>query len=767
MKLKVLQKKLKIFTALLGIFFVLLVLRLAYMQVFEVDRYRTLATQNHQRMIAVEAPRGEILDKNDVRIVSNKPVYTVSLAYLGMKDNEDVIENLAKLLSAEEAFQDMSQEQISEEIRSKLEAQKVLYEPVKLATNVSQRTVNLIEEMTLELPGVTVDVEPVRYYPYQDLFGDVLGYVREITAEELKLYNEDISNQNPSLAKQKYVMGDRVGKVGLEKYYEQYLRGEKGARKVEVDAYGKPVRDLGMDEAVPGNNLKLTVDSRLQRVVQTALTEGLARAKYLGYGHAHSGEVPKAIAVVQDVRTGAVLAMAYAPSYDLNVFSGNLSGKVYEELVKSGALKNHAIQSVYAPGSTFKMATLTSFLESGKATPSSTIYDTGRYKTKNDWKAGGHGNVDPVRAIKYSCDTFFYIFGEATGPEIMGQYAKEYGFGQLTGIDLPGEEKGVIASKERKKELWGNNPDKQKRDWESQWHDYDSMDMAIGQQETKVTALQLVNYTSALANGGTLYRPYLVDQVISPDGTVLLQNEPQVLNKVSISEGNLKLIQKGMHEVTTVGGTGYGIFSNAYSVAAKSGTAEVTDKVDNTALFVAYAPFDKPEVAVSVIVEYGGGGGSVAGPVAKDILNAYFELRDKPVEEEEVKPTEPSNQSQSNRPVENSVPSSLPPVQLPPVATEQNTQQNTQTDTPQNENVAPPPDAGQIVVPEQVNPPAPVDPGTPSGPEQQTEQGNEPPPPPVEPLNPNSGDGIPPVAPPENSVTQNGNVNLGTGDAGP
>ncbi|GBF34890.1 penicillin-binding protein 2 [Desulfocucumis palustris] len=630
MERKYLEKKLKIFVYLLGFFFILLVFRLGYMQVWEADRYRTLATQNHQRLIPMEAPRGEILDSNGIRIVSNKPVYTVSLIYLGIKDNEDVISRLASLLAQEESYKGMAVEQIREDIRGKLKEHQRLYEPVKLATGVSQGTVNRIEELRLELPGVSIDVEPVRYYPYKDLMGEVLGYVREITAEELEKFSLEEQSQEYTAESPHYAMGDMIGKVGIEKTYEDYLRGKKGARLVEVDAQARPVRDLGIKEPVPGNNLVLTVDYRLQRAAQDAVVSGLARAKQLGYAKPPKGKVPSGAAVVMDVRTGKVLAMASIPSYDLNIFSGTLTGTKYNDLISSGALRNHAIQSIYTPGSTFKMASASAFLEKNIVNLSTVINDPGYYKYKNDWKPGGHGKVTMIKALKYSCDTFFYMFGAKTGPEAMSHYAGEYGLGQLTGIDLPGEEKGYVATPEVKKEHWSTYSDPRVREWESQWHEYDSMDMAIGQQENKFTAIQLANYVASIANGGILYQPYVVDKALSPDGRVLMENKPRETRRVNVSAKTLEILREGMHEVAITDGTASSIFTGAkYSAAAKTGTAEVGNG-NNHALFVAFAPYENPEIAVSVIIEYGGKGSGIAGPVARQILDAYFNLKKLP-----------------------------------------------------------------------------------------------------------------------------------------
>jgi len=606
---RILEKKMLVFTVLLAAFFILLLARLAYMQIFEANRYRTLATQNHQRLIMIEAPRGEIIDRNGVRIASNKPVYTISFIYLGIQNSNQVIRHLSELLVGEASFHGMNARQIELEIQNKIKGNTRPYEPVRLAVNVSQETVNKLEEQRLELPGVNIDVEPVRYYPYGDLLSQTLGYVREITSEQLELKKDD-----------GYNLGDSYGQDGLENVYEGYLRGVKGARQVEVDAQGHPVRDLGFKQASPGNNLHLSVDSRLQKVAQDAVEDAIKQAKDNGYAKPPPGKNICGAAVVLDVNTGEVLAMASAPTYDLNVFSGPLTSSKYNELLNSGALVNHAIHNVFTPGSTFKMVTASALLESKIVDVNTTIFDPGYYKYKKCWKLDGHGIVNVVKAIKESCDTFFYIFGITAGPELMGKYAGEYGLGQLTGIDLPGEEQGRVASREIKKQMWPGN------EWESQWHEYDSMDMAIGQQENKYTALQMANYVAAIANNGTLYRPHLATRIVSPDGNELKVIKPEVIKNVDVSKETLAIIRQGMHEAALPGGTAseslYGI---TYSVAAKTGTAEVGDAAKNAhALYVSFAPFEKPEIAIAVIIEYGAKGSTIAGPVARKIMDAYF-----------------------------------------------------------------------------------------------------------------------------------------------
>lgn len=709
MERKTFEKKMKVFTLLLAVFFLAILGRLGYLQLVQAEKYKTLATMNHVRLIPAQAPRGEIFDRNGTKIVGSRPVYVVNVTDQELKGNSFVLnlgragdwndsrlETLAGTIWQDDAYFGDSQiadeasikqsiDQVRKDLIKKREDKKnadnfsiVLLSPetldklkqvepylpaiaiesrtdavsnmvqiilqdenyigkttfselqrefrkrkkeakpheyVQLAKDVTYETVVKVTERQLDFPGISIDVEPVRFYPYNNLMPQVLGYVREIRQEQLEAKKD-----------QGYRMGDLYGQVGLENIYEEYLKGTRGAREVEVDAQGRPVRELGVREPVPGNNLKLTVDYKLQMVAQEGLKKSVERAKQLGYTKGAGSRPINAAAVVQDVNTGAILAMASLPDYDLNLFSGQLSGATYNELASSKALVNHAIQTTYVPGSTFKMVVATALLEKGVADKSSSISDPGYYKHKRDWKPGGHGSaINIVKALKYSCDTYFYIFGAKLGPQSMEEYAKQYGLGQLTGIDLPGEEAGLIASPERDYKIWHENPNypQSVTDWEEKWIEDDSMSMSIGQQESKFTALQLVNYVSAVANGGTLYRPQLVEKIVSPEGKLLQKYYPEIIRKVQASPETLEIVREGMHEVAINGGTGAFVFAGApYTLAAKTGTAEAGG--GNHGLFVAFAPYEKPEVSVAVIIEYGGTGSGVAGPAARQILDAYF-----------------------------------------------------------------------------------------------------------------------------------------------
>lgn len=633
-----LENKMRVFLIVVSAIFLILVGRLAYMQLVQNDKFSTLARENRIRLITITAPRGEVFDRNGIKLVGNQPVYTVSL--VKNKDTAEVVQRLAGILGID-----------SQEIEQKIAQQKRLYEPVKIATMVPLEIVTRIEEQRLELPGVAIDIEPLREYPNGNLLAHVMGYVRQINEEQLA-ENKDKG----------YKLGDNYGQTGLENTYEQYLRGQDGGRQVEVDSMARPVRDLGIKEPVPGSNLVLTIDQRVQKAAEESLVRASQQAVKEGFGEAKAGA-----AVALDVRSGAVLAMASYPTYDPVKLSGVLSQKDYNEIFNSPfkPILNRALLP-YAPGSTFKMIVAMAALEAGKVNVKDTISDPGYFflgRTFYDWKPDGHGRVDMLRAIKVSCDTYFYQLGLKVGIDDISKMARQFGLGEKTGIELPGEEEGVVPSRDAKVEqrlyylsaedtvkakeivkryndLLSKTADENQRkslqqkqydelleiDWELAWHDYDTIISSIGQGDNRYNPLELANYIATIANGGTRYKPYLVQQVVDINGKVLKENKPVELGHVNVSPQTLAIIRQGMLEVTLPpDGTAYGFFVGFPQVGAKTGTAEVAGHSPH-ALFVAFAPYDNPEIAIASVLEFAGHGGTIAGPVAEDMFAAYFGL---------------------------------------------------------------------------------------------------------------------------------------------
>ncbi|MEG3070009.1 MAG: penicillin-binding transpeptidase domain-containing protein [Candidatus Syntrophopropionicum ammoniitolerans] len=533
---------------------------------------------------------------------ANQPVYTVSLADLGRQDLDDVVYRLAAILNMD-----------PQEIKQEIDRQKRSYEPVKIATMIPLDMVTRLEEQRLELPGVEIYVEPLREYPNGNLLSHVMGYVRQINEDQLTA-NKDKG----------YKMGDPYGQAGLENTYEQYLRGQDGGLQVEVDSMARPVSNLGIKEPAPGNNLVLTIDYNVQKAAEEGLARASQQAISEGYGEARAGA-----AVALDVHSGQVLALASYPSYDPVKLAGVLSQQDYNEIFNS-PLKptlNRALLA-YAPGSTFKMIVALAALESGQVSAADTIIDPGYFfhgRTFNCWKAGGHGQVDLIRAIKVSCNTYFYQTGLKIGIDAIGDMARQFGLGKPTGIELPGEEDMCSPGRESKIEqnlyyldketqakakevkqrydvLLSEAKDENERDsllksrsaelqaieWELDWHDYDTIISSIGQGDNHYSALQLANYVAAIANGGTLYKPYIVQRVVDFNGKVMMENEPVVLGQVDVSPENLAIIRRGMHEVTQPpDGTASGFFRGLPPMAAKTSIAEVYGHEPH-ALFVCY-----------------------------------------------------------------------------------------------------------------------------------------------------------------------------------
>ncbi|MCL5289646.1 MAG: penicillin-binding protein 2 [Bacillota bacterium] len=648
MERKTVEKKTRVLLFLVSSIFIILVGRLAYLMLLETERFETLAKQNHIRLNPIIAPRGEMYDRNGVKILGNKPVYTVSLVYLGLKETDQVVNRVAGILGMNPM-----------EIMSKLEEQELRkFQPVRLATDVPLETITVLEEQRLDLPGVVIDVEPVRNYHFDSMLSHVLGYVQEIKQEQLQR-NQD----------QGYRLGDMYGQEGLENSFEPYLRGQNGARQVEVDAQARPVRDLGVKEPIPGNNLVLTVDAELQRTAEASLERQVLYMRKLGY-ESKGGAV-----VMIDIKTGAIRAMASYPTYNPSIWINGITQKQWEDLQKSGALPNRVLQ-LYPPASTFKMVLAVAGVDTGKVDPTWAISDPGYYifgdKAFRDWKPDGHGRVDMRKAISESCNTYFWTIGHRVlGVDTISNYARKFGFGERTGIEIPGEPKGNVptpdskykrnkafldaiynpkfeAIEEKYKPLLADTKDPAERErleqakqkerravqnqydqykWDLNWQVYDTLNMSLGQGYNEYTPLQMVNYVAAIANGGTRWKPYLVQKITSPDGRTIKEFKPQKIGDVGVKPEALRVAQEGMNMVTRVG-TASGIFSGfPIQVAGKTGTGEVFGR-DNHAVFVAYAPFENPEVAVAAVIDNGGKGGTGAGPVARDLFAAYLDIQD-------------------------------------------------------------------------------------------------------------------------------------------
>ena len=608
---KQLEARLKILAyVLVGIFFILTG-RLWYMQIISGEHYEALSQGNRIRRIPVTAPRGIFYDRDGKPLVSSRLSFTVSILPTALTtDRELVFEDLGEIIGLEP-------QEIAKEVERSASRP---FEPVRLLRDASPEVVTQIEERRIDLPGVIVEEMPVRNYNYGEFASHLFGYLGKINSEELAKWRAE-----------GYRMTDVVGKTGLEQVYEKYLKGEDGGEQVEVDAAGRPIRLLGFANPTPGNDLILTIDQKTQQAAEEALEEQLLAMAQSKYPNAKAGAV-----VVLDVKTGQVLAMASKPGYDPNTFVGGISGKELEAMLKNPyhPFTSRALRVAEPPGSIFKLVTATAALELGKTNTHDKFVCTGVDKYgKRCWIASrgrNHGVQSLVEGIKNSCNIVFYELGRRVGIDELARYSRMYGLGKPTGFELPGEKAGLVPDREWKRKNFQREDNKK-------WYEAETMDVSIGQGALQTTPLQMAGVLSAIGNGGTVYRPYVVREIVSPDGKKIKSFQPIVNNQLQVSQDTFAVLREGMAAVIAPGGTAHGAFAGfPVTVGGKTGTAQ-NSQGDDHAWFAGLAPIDNPQVAVVVFIEQGGGGGSFAAPVARKVLAAYFDVEQEKPEEKEVK----------------------------------------------------------------------------------------------------------------------------------
>ncbi|HHY93972.1 MAG TPA: penicillin-binding protein 2 [Firmicutes bacterium] len=576
-------------------------------------KYASLADRNRLRLLTIPAPRGEIFDRKGVPLAGNRPTFGLSLMFLGWDEVRESAARLGELLGLDPG-----------QIEERVKAQGYrLYQPVRIVEALTPEQQSVVEEHSYELPGVVVEVQPQRFYPNGTLAAHVLGYMREIGPQEL----ED---------KEGYRLGDLVGKSGLEAMLEPVLRGKDGGRQVEVNHRGFPVRDIPpATDPVPGKDVTLSLDADLQKAAEQALADTITRLQ-TGPGKKYPGAKAGAV-VALDPATGEVLALVSYPAFDPNVFTSPVSAEDWSRL--SGPerpLWNRAISGTYAPGSTFKMVTATAALMEGKVRASERVLCPGFHpitaawsRPKRCWARGGHGAVDLRQAIAKSCDVYFYEMGRRLGVDGIARWARAYGFGSRTGIELAGESAGTVASTEYKAWAYAARAKDGSRlfPWidTPRWqYPAEDMDASIGQGFQNVTPLQMAVYTAAIANGGIRYRPLLVKEIRDPAGAVE-KFAPYEEGRISLPDEVWRAIREGMRAVTLPGGTAAGVFAGfPVEVAGKTGTAQ-NPHGDDHGWFVCYAPYQNPTIALAVLIEQGGHGTAAAG-VARQILASYFRV---------------------------------------------------------------------------------------------------------------------------------------------
>ena len=604
-----------------------LLVRLWAMQVLAGESYAAQAENNRVREISIDAPRGSIYDRNGVPLVVNRAALSVSVdpsedsvrLLLVRSQNADESDDPTRR-EIEERFGRLGEllDMTSTEVWEKVSDTRVeALRPRVVAVDVPIEVVSQLAEQQTEFPAVEVDEIAVREYPQGRLAAHLLGYTGEISETELAASDDNAG----------YELGDVVGKTGVEAQYENVLQGDKGWRRIEVNASGKAQRVVSEQSPVPGRDIRLSVDIEVQRVAEKALADAIDEAHRQNFPSAKAGS-----AVVLDLKTGEVVAMASAPTYDPSIFLGPISTAEWETLTDKSSeypLNNRAIMSAYAPASTFKAITGLAGLEYGVTYENKTYTCQGEWTEMGEqwpkwcWKHSGHGTISMRTGVEKSCDVVFYEIGYEfykRDKEELQTMARSFGLGSKLGIDLPGEVKGRIPDAEWKKEFNADYPEYQ------MWLPGDTVNMSIGQGDLLTTPLQLAAVYGAIGNGGTLMTPHVMLEVLPGVGEQGKDYEPTVAAEGDVSDTSLAVMRRALVDVTTEG-TALPVFRGFdVTVAGKTGTAEVAGK-DDYAWFAAFAPAEDPRYAVAVVIEQGGHGGSVAGPAARQILAQLFGLK--------------------------------------------------------------------------------------------------------------------------------------------
>ncbi len=587
------KRRILLLSFVVGVIFAVLVLRLWHLQILNVDDYRSMSENNRLRFVPEAASRGAIMDRNGTVLVSNRPSFSLAVVPQEVKDRDGLLNQLVALLGLDRA-----------ELAERWEKGKgrARYYPVVLASNISRDQVEIVEENRLRLPGVEIEMKPVREYSGGILAAHLLGYIGEVSEDELS-----------SKGYEEYNPGDYIGKNGIERSWEKDLHGNDGGRQLEVDARGRVLRTISESYPTVGNSVVLTIDANLQKQAERAFGDQAGAA------------------VAMDVNSGEVLAFVSNPGFDPALFSGKLPADKWKEYLddKRHPLENKALTGQYPPGSTFKIITALSGLEDGKIDEHTSVVCNGSYdlgtSTFNCWNRHGHGATSLKKALRESCDVYFYQLGEHLGVDAIAATARKFMLGAPLGIGLLHEKGGLIPTAEWKQKRFGKP-----------WFHGETLPVAIGQGYVLMTPIQLASMIATVANEGSVYRPHLVKRIVDSDGKLLKEFKPELLGTTGISADKFRLVKQGLFAVVNEPG-GTGAMARLYDVhvAGKTGSSQVVKLRDSKlstpwqfrdhALFVAFAPYEKPEIAVAVVVEHGEHGGSAAAPIAGRILRAWFD----------------------------------------------------------------------------------------------------------------------------------------------
>ena len=584
------------------LFFSLLTARFVYLQIFEFAHYRTLAENNRISIVPIPPNRGLILDRNGVILARNYSAYTLEITPSKVRNLGKTLDELSKYVRITPR---------DRRLFNKLREESHKFESLPIRTRLSDEEVARFAVNSFRFPGVALNARLFRQYPEGQLASHFVGYIGRLNDSDLEKIDEDGDDAN-------YRGTDYIGKMGIEQSYEKALHGTTGFEQVEIDSSGREVRTLSRTSPISGDTLTLTLDSRLQSIAERAF-----------------GNFRGALVAI-DPANGEILAFVSHPGFDPNLFVDGIDSQNWHDLNTSPdkPLVNRALRGEYPPGSTFKPFMALAGLQLGVRKASDVIPDPGFFALPGkahhyrDWKAGGHGMVDLHRSIVVSCDTYYYGLANLLGIDRIHDFLSRFGFGRKTGVDIGGELQGVLPSEE-----W-----KRKR-YKQPWYAGDTIPVGIGQGYDLATPLQLAFATSILAANGNAFRPHFLKAMTdSRTGKARPQPAP-FIGRIDVDPVHLDEVRRAMKDVTQPGGTAAKVGAGAsYEIAAKTGTAQVigikqgekydaskiSERYRDHALFIAYAPADQPRIALAVIVENGGHGGSTAGPIARQVMDYYL-----------------------------------------------------------------------------------------------------------------------------------------------
>jgi len=582
--------------------FGVLFVRFVWLQIVQHDYYQTRAEDNRISLVPIVPSRGLIVDRNGEILARNYSAYTLEIVPSKIKGSlEDTIDEIAKLIDVQPKDRKRFKKMM-EESRN--------FESLPIRTRLTEEVAKFIANR-YRFPGVDIKARLFRQYPGGAFASHLLGYIGRVNDADLDKIDDQDEDAN-------YRGTEHFGKTGLEQHYEFQLHGVTGFEKVEVDAGGHAVRTLARTAPIAGNNLTLTLDAKLQAVVEKAF-----------------GDRRGALVAIEP-STGGILALVSVPNYDPNLFVDGITPQDWDDLNNSAdkPMVNRALNGAYPPGSTFKPYMALAALTYGKRRPEQTIFDPGYFNFGNhtfrDDKKGGHGSVNMYMSIVASCDTYYYMLANDLGIDNISNFMRQFGFGQRTGVDIDGESEGVLPSQEWKKKRF-HKPEQQK------WYAGETISIGIGQGYNAYTPIQLAQAMATLANNGVMYRPHLVKYVTDTRTGTKTYVEPEPIRTIPLKPEHIDFIKQAMVGVNKEG-TGARAFAGAeYVSAGKTGTAQVFSlkgdkyseghikkELRDHALFIAFAPADQPKIALAVLVENGGFGAQAAAPIARQVFDYYL-----------------------------------------------------------------------------------------------------------------------------------------------